>query len=75
MQELNHALLRVHHSPFFDQNRDSLPVGERFPQLIFEAAKQCRVAVIIMSIGYLTSKWPMLELVAFHKSMKAGNPI
>lgn len=75
VQWLNEALQREHQSPFFDQNKDSLPTGQRFPELIIKAAEQCRVAVIVLSEGYLTSKWPMLELVEFHQSMKKGNKI
>ncbi|XP_059066937.1 uncharacterized protein LOC131030145 [Cryptomeria japonica] len=49
-------------SCFFDQDRQSLPLGEDFPPLIFEAAKTCRLAVFLLSKEFLQSKWPMLEL-------------
>ncbi|XP_057845436.1 disease resistance protein RML1A [Cryptomeria japonica] len=52
-------------SCFFDQDRESLPVGEDFPHRIFEAAKTCQVAVLLLSMEFLQSKWPMLELSAF----------
>lgn len=59
--------------PFFDQDSDSLPKGERFPSLILSAAEQCLLAVVVLSEGYLGSKWPMLELSTFVKSMEGGN--
>ncbi|XP_057868045.1 disease resistance protein ADR2-like [Cryptomeria japonica] len=52
-------------SCFFDQDRESLPVGDDFPHRIFEAAKTCQVAVLLLSMDFLESKWPMLELSAF----------
>eukprot|EP01018_Ginkgo_biloba_P033964 Gb_01384 [translate_table: standard] len=62
--------------PFFDKRPDSLPKGEKFPQLIFQAAKQCRVAVLVLSHEFFTrSKWPMLELEAFVDAQTSGlNP-
>lgn len=53
------------HTVFFDRNSDSLPKGREFPELIMEAARHCEVAVVVLSYEYLTSKWPMLELMAF----------
>ncbi|KAG0589462.1 hypothetical protein KC19_1G022000 [Ceratodon purpureus] len=58
--------------PFFDQSDDSLPKGEEFPELIFEAAQKCTVAVVILTKEYVTSKWPMLELLAFVKAQKTN---
>jgi len=62
------------HFPFFDQRHESLPKGEKFSELIFEAAQQCHVAVVILSDDYLKSKWPMLELVSFVEAQKSTNP-
>ena len=56
--------------PFFDQRRESLPIGEEFPKLIIEAARTCEVAVVILSKGFLTSKWPMTELIEFVDAKK-----
>ncbi|XP_073386640.1 disease resistance protein Roq1 isoform X2 [Physcomitrium patens] len=61
----------VRRFPFFDKRADSLPLGERFPDLIFQAAQQCRVAVVILSEEYFTTKWPMLELVAFMQARES----
>ncbi|GLJ41916.1 hypothetical protein SUGI_0867830 [Cryptomeria japonica] len=52
-------------SCFFDQDPESLPLGEDFPSRIFEAAKTCKAAVLLLSENFLESKWPMLELSAF----------
>lgn len=59
--------------PFFDQSSHSLPKGKTFAPLILEAAKQCHVAVIVLSEEFLTSKWPMIELAAFHDAKQEGN--
>jgi hypothetical protein len=64
----------MNYSPFFDQEPDSLPKGERFASLILQAAEECWLAVVVLSKGYLTSKWPMLELSAFVKAKKTTNP-
>ncbi|KAG0627870.1 hypothetical protein M758_2G234400 [Ceratodon purpureus] len=53
--------------PFFDKRRESLPVGEDFPMHIFDAIQQCYVGVVILSDEFITSKWPMMELVAMHE--------
>lgn len=60
--------------PFFDQSDQSLPKGEEFPVRILEAARTCVVAVVILTKEYVTSKWPMLELLAFVEAQKSGNP-
>ncbi|XP_057845458.1 uncharacterized protein LOC131054851 isoform X2 [Cryptomeria japonica] len=60
-------------SCFFDQDRESLPVGEDFPSRIFEAAKTCKVAVLLLSMDFLESKWPMQELAAFVETKKKTN--
>ncbi|KAG0588925.1 hypothetical protein KC19_2G278800 [Ceratodon purpureus] len=53
--------------PFFDKRRESLPIGEDFPRHIFDAIRQCDVGVVILSDEFITSKWPMMELVAMHE--------
>jgi hypothetical protein len=58
--------------PFFDKRTHSLPKGKEFAELILDAAKQCHVAVIVLSEEYLSSKWPMIELAAFHKAQNAA---
>lgn len=72
MEDLCVQLENVNRFPFFDQRIDSLPLGERFPDAIFRAAKQCQVAVAVLSEEFFTSKWPMLELVAFMEEQKLG---
>ncbi|KAG0615271.1 hypothetical protein M758_5G028000 [Ceratodon purpureus] len=62
------------HFPFFDQRSSSLLKGKKFAPEIIAAAQQCRVAVIVLSEEYLTSKWPMIELVEFVKAKKSDNP-
>jgi hypothetical protein len=55
-------------SPFFDQSRDSLPIGCDFPSSIFKAIEQCQVAVVVLSKEFfLRTKWPMLELATLVK--------
>ncbi|KAG0606394.1 hypothetical protein M758_9G137800 [Ceratodon purpureus] len=62
-------LERLQYCPFFDKRPESLPKGQKFPELIFQAAQQCRVAVLILSEEFFTkTKWPMLELEAFVQS-------
>jgi len=73
VERLCEELKCLNYSPFFDQNSDSLPKGERFPPHLFKVAKQCLLAMIVLSERYLTSKWPMLELTAFVKARKRKN--
>jgi hypothetical protein len=66
VEQLYEDLGRAKQTPFFDKRPDSLPKGEKFAQLIFQAARQCELAVVVVSEEYFSrSKWPMLELVAF----------
>ena len=58
------------HSPFFDKLPSSLPKGERFAELILEAAKQCEMAVVVVSEEYFTSRWPMIELHSFAEAVR-----
>ena len=49
--------------PFFDKRQRSLPIGEEFPNLIFEAIGQCEVGVLVfLEEFFCETKWPMLEL-------------
>lgn len=74
-EQLCEDLDRSHLFPFFDKRPTSLPKGEAFPPLIFSAASQCRVAVLILSDEYFSrSKWPMMELVAFMDAKNSINP-
>jgi hypothetical protein len=60
--------------PFFDRLRSSLPIGDKFPNLIFGAIKQCKVGIVVISEEFFTrSKWPMLELVAMVEESKKLN--
>ncbi|GLJ23430.1 hypothetical protein SUGI_0443460 [Cryptomeria japonica] len=61
-------------SCFFDKDNKSLPKGENFPSLIFKAAEKCKIAVIVLSEDFITTKWPMLELCAFVKAKSEKNP-
>jgi hypothetical protein len=64
-------LERWQYYPFFDKRPESLPKGKQFPELIFQAAQQCRVAVLVLSEDFFTrTKWPMLELEAFVEAQK-----
>jgi hypothetical protein len=67
-------LERWGYNPFFDIRDDSLPKGKKFPELIFHAARQCRVAILVLSEEFFTnSKWPMLELAAFVDAQKRNS--
>lgn len=50
-----------------------MPKGKKFAPLIFQAARQCRVAVIVLSKEFLSSKWPMLELAEFVNAIESDN--
>ena len=57
--------------PFFDKRRSSLPIGEGFVKLIFDAIQQCQIGVLILSKDFFTkTKWPMIELVAMVKELE-----
>lgn len=67
-------LERWQYYPFFDKRSNSLPKGRKYPELIFQAAQQCEVAVLILSEEFFTrSKWPMLELEAFVDAQKENH--
>lgn len=71
VEQLCLDLERCDRYPFFDKRRDSLPIGRKFPKLIFEAIKGCEVGVVVLSKEFFTrSKWPMLELVAMTKNFR-----
>lgn len=74
-EQLCEELERNNLLPFYDKRPTSLPKGESFPPLIFSAASQCCVAVLILSHEYFTrSKWPMMELVEFVDAKMTTNP-
>lgn len=73
VEQLCGDLERRHHFPFFDKRSSSLPKGERFPELILEAAQQCEMAVVVVSEEYFMSKWPMIELHAFVQARLKSN--
>ena len=73
VEQLCKDLEACNHFAFFDQRPTSLPKGEKFAALIIDAAQRCQVAVVVLSEMYLSSKWPMLELVEFVRAMKSGN--
>ena len=68
MEQLYHDLKGMKQHAFFDQDSDCLPKTTKFGPEILEAATRCRVGVVVVSEGYLTSKWPMLELSKFVES-------
>ncbi|XP_057824267.1 uncharacterized protein LOC131036400 isoform X1 [Cryptomeria japonica] len=75
VRELHKELANKGVSCFFDEDPQSLPLAEKFPARIFEAAEKCRVAVLVISTDFIDSKWPMLELSALLKAKSSGkNP-
>ena len=74
VSHLDHRLRSVHHYPFFDVREDSLPLGDKFADIIFQASKQCRLAIVVVSDDYFKSKWPMLELASFVEAKDVVNP-
>ncbi|KAG0625969.1 hypothetical protein M758_2G092400 [Ceratodon purpureus] len=65
VEQLYHDLRSVNQRAFFDQDSNCLAKAEKFAREIIDAAGRCRVGVVVVSKGYLTSKWPMLELSRF----------
>ena len=74
VSHLDHRLRSVHHYPFFDVREDSLPLGDKFADIIFQASKQCRLAIVVVSDDFFMSKWPMLELASFVEAKDGVNP-
>jgi len=70
VQELLADLKAENHCPFYDDEESSLPKGEHFVPRILKAARHCR---LVLSEEFLTSKWPMIELVEFVKVRKNDN--
>ncbi|XP_057821867.2 uncharacterized protein LOC131034411 isoform X5 [Cryptomeria japonica] len=68
VRQLHRDLTNQGVSCFFDEDPESLPLGEDFPPCIFEAAETCRVAVLLLSKEFLETKWPMQELCTFVKA-------
>lgn len=75
MEALCEDLEKRHHFPFFDKCPLSLPIRERFPKLILDACKQCRMAVVVVSHDYFVSRWPMIELYAFVQASKTNTKL
>eukprot|EP01018_Ginkgo_biloba_P006349 Gb_20880 [translate_table: standard] len=74
VEQLHKDLQRENMSSFFDKDKESLPKGREFPSLIFENARNCKVAVLVLSDEFLTSKWPMLELDTIVEAKNFTNP-
>jgi hypothetical protein len=74
VSHLDRRLRSVHHYPFFDVREDSLPVGDKFADIIFQASKQCQLAIVVVSDDFFMSKWPMLELASFVEAKDGVNP-
>ena len=70
MEQLCEDLENAGHFPFFDRRPESLPKGEKFPDLILQSANQCHLAVVVLSMEYLLSKWPMIELITFIRAIQ-----
>lgn len=60
VERLYEALRGANYSPFFDVK--SLDPGERFHEPILQAAAGCKLGVVVLSHGFMSSKWPMTEL-------------
>jgi hypothetical protein len=73
VSHLDHRLRSVHHYPFFDMREDSLPLGDKIADIIFQASKQCRLAIVVVSDDFFMSKWPMLELASFVEAKDGVN--
>lgn len=74
MEQLYRDFVDENQFPFFDQASHSLKRGEEFASPILKAAKECEVAIFIVTEQFLTSKWPMLELLTCIEAQKKGNP-
>ncbi|GLJ27281.1 hypothetical protein SUGI_0535520 [Cryptomeria japonica] len=72
VRELHKELTNKGISCFFDEDPQSLPLAEKFPARIFEAAEKCGIAVLVISKDFIQSKWPMLELSALLKAKSSG---
>lgn len=70
MEQLDVDLRRWDRYPFFDKDPDSLPIGEPFPGHIFEAIQHCEVGVVVLTEEFLSSKWPMVELVEMVRTIE-----
>ena len=57
---------------FFDVQDASLPKRGMDSHLT-RSARNCKVAVMILTKDFLTSKWPMLELLHFIDAQKTTN--
>lgn len=73
MEQLNEDLRNAGFRVFFHKDPGSLPKGEKFPERILRSARECDVAVVVLSEKYLLSKWPMLELATFVNAQESDN--
>ncbi|MCO5550172.1 hypothetical protein L7F22_003654 [Adiantum nelumboides] len=63
VKPLYQALLQANHRPFFAQViNESLPAGDEYPSRIFQACRDCKMGVVVLSKAYLQNLWLMLEL-------------
>ena len=69
VERLYEDLRNEGYRPFFDR-AESLPIGEGFAELIFQSARECDIAVVVLSEEYLLSKWPMWELATIFNALK-----
>ena len=74
VRHLGHSLRSVHHYPFLDVWKDSLPLGDKFADILLQASKQCQLAIVVVSDNFFMSKWPMLELASFVEAKNGVNP-
>ena len=74
MEQLYTDLKDENQFPFFDKASHSLKSGEEFASPILQAAKECEVAIFMLTEQFLTNKWPMLELLTCIEAQKKGNP-
>ncbi|KAG0569869.1 hypothetical protein KC19_6G122200 [Ceratodon purpureus] len=64
VEQLDKDLRSVDRHPFFDKDRDSLPIGDNFPNRIFGAIDHCQVGVVVLTNEFfMRSHWPMFEVV------------
>ena len=73
VEQLDKDLRSVDQNPFFDKDRESLPIGDHFPTLILRAIERCDVGVVFLSEEFfMRSHWPMFEVV---KMVECGRRI
>lgn len=73
VEQLNLDLKQRNRHAFFDKDHECLPIAKKFPPLIFDAIQQCEVGVVFLTDEFLSSKWPMMELVEMVRTMEGNN--